>query len=148
VAAAAAASADGAGVPSARWRGSGGWTSAPRCHHLSAYGLLWGAGLWAAAAVLAAAAAVAAAVAAAAAAAAEAAAAANDDGDGARRAGGRWNYMGYGGPVGVSGWGGPAGTPVCCRRWERCFALRLDDSSTLLATTWAFDDHGLLRAPI
>ena len=33
-----------------RWRGSGGWTSAPRCHHLSAYGLLWGAGLWAAAA--------------------------------------------------------------------------------------------------
>ena len=55
-------------------------------------------------------------------------------------------YMGYGGPVGVSGWGGPgpAGTPVCCRRWERCFALRLDDSSTLPATTWAFDDHGLL----
>jgi len=82
--------------------------------------------------------------AAAAAAAAEAAAAANDDDDGARRAGGRWNYMGYGGPVGVSGWGGPAGTPVCCRRWERCFALRLDDSSTLPATTWAFDDHGLL----
>ena len=31
--------------------------------------------------------------------------------------------MGYGGPVGVSGWGGPAGTPVCCRRWERCFSL-------------------------
>ena len=53
-------------------------------------------------------------------------------------------YMGYGGPVGVSGWGGPAGTPVCCRRWERCFALRLDDSSTLPATTWAFDGHGLL----
>ena len=53
-------------------------------------------------------------------------------------------YMGYGGPVGVSGWGGPAGTPVCCRRWEQCFALRLDDSSTLPATTWAFDDHGLL----
>ena len=53
-------------------------------------------------------------------------------------------YMGYGGPVGVSGWGGPAGTPVCCRRWERCFALRLDDSSTLPATTWVFDDHGLL----
>ena len=48
------------------------------------------------------------------------------------------------GPVGVSGWGGPAGTPVCCRRWERCFALRLDDSSTLPATTWAFDGHGLL----
>ena len=46
-------------------------------------------------------------------------------------------YMGYGGPVGVSGWGGPADTPVCCRRWERCFALRLDDSSTLPATTWA-----------
>ena len=33
-----------------RRRGSGGWTSAPRCHRLSAYGLLWGAGLWAAAA--------------------------------------------------------------------------------------------------
>ena len=45
-----AASADGARVPSAMEGTSGGWTSAPRCHHLSAYGLLWGAGLWAAAA--------------------------------------------------------------------------------------------------
>ena len=51
VAAAAAAAADGGTrVPSAGRRGSGGWTSAPRCHRLSAYGLLWGAGLWAAAA--------------------------------------------------------------------------------------------------